>query len=158
MSAKIIPDNINIKIFSRNINVCGMDECWEWKGYTNEHGYEVWSKRLSKAKIVRFLAHRVSFQILGKKILDENKVIDHKCKNRKCVNPLHLRQVTIAINTTENSDNFTAKNKLKTSCVRGHEFTKENTYIRIRKGNIGRQRLFCMKARHERGRLKKVNI
>lgn len=55
--------------------------------------------------------------------------IDHRCRVRACCNVKHLRVVTHKVNTTENSDSVGAKNKVKTHCPRGHEFTPRNTRI-----------------------------
>jgi hypothetical protein len=48
------------------------------------------------------------------------------CRNRACVNPNHLRQVTPKINTIENSNSIQAINSKKTHCKRGHSLTGYN--------------------------------
>lgn len=80
--------------------------------------------------------------------------IDHQCRVRACCNVDHLRVVTKKVNTTENSNSVGAKNKVKTHCPKGHEFTPENT--KIAKKNGARACRQCHKednkARNERKR------
>lgn len=49
-------------------------------------------------KSVTFLAHRASWTYTHGKIPD-GMVVDHMCRNRRCVNPDHLRLLTLARNT-----------------------------------------------------------
>lgn len=101
-------------------------ECWDLKNRRPARGYRhYWMKSLG----VSILAHRLSFFIHYGSI-DSTLVIDHKCRNRFCVNPAHLRNVPQKLNATENSSGVTAINKAKTHCKRGHEFTPENTQIK----------------------------
>ena len=75
------------------------------------------------------LAHRWVLEQEGRPA-PEGLVIDHVSeKNRACVNPAHLRAVTIPENVLQNSSGGGARNKAKTHCKRGHEFTPENTYV-----------------------------
>lgn len=62
------------------------------------------------------------------------------CPHRACVNPAHLRVVTHAVNTLT-GNGFAAANARKTHCIRGHEFTTENTLPR--RGRYGRRCRTC---------------
>ncbi len=96
-------------------------ECWLWQGHVDKNtGYgrivENGEKRPRKLQ-----AHRVSLLVHGIK-LEENLVVDHICRTRACVNPDHLRQVTLGVNTLENSASIQAANKKKTHCPRQHPY------------------------------------
>ncbi len=112
--AREIPRFENHERFLKFIGVSG--ECWEWQGSITEDGY-------GRFHIIDgdYPAHRVSFSIF-KHSPSEFLVIDHVCRNRSCVNPEHLREVTENTNTLENSLSGAAINKNKTVCIRGHEF------------------------------------
>lgn len=97
------------------------DSCWEWLG-TKWYGYG----KFMIYGLINFRAHRYSLLIHGIEI-PKNKVVDHICKNKACVNPEHLRVVSHRENTLFNSNGIAAKNAIKTHCKRGHEFNKENT-------------------------------
>lgn len=102
--------------------------CWQWMGgIEKKTGYGYFSIKVG-GKFVKRKAHRVAYQLFEKN-LDPSLVIDHECKNRFCVNTKHHRQVTIGVNSTENSIGVTAMNKSKTQCKNGHGFDDENTYI-----------------------------
>lgn len=116
------------------------DTCWIWKGRIQSGGYG----------IVRFegrdqYAHRVVFEIESGKI-PEGLQIDHLCRNRRCVNPSHLEPVTQKENILRGTG-VSARNAAKTHCVRGHEYTIENSYLRPDGG--GKQCRICIKARTE---------
>ena len=99
------------------------DSCWEWIACINSHGYGAFSLN-GKSE----LSHRLSYENKYEKI-PEGLDLDHLCRNRKCVNPDHLEAVTRQTNLLR-GDTICAKNKQKTHCSEGHEFTTENTYIR----------------------------
>lgn len=99
--------------------------CWLWMaGGTTGHGYGA-IRASDKRRTLR--AHRVAWELYRGPI-PEGLVIDHLCRVRSCVNPDHLRVVTMAVNATENSDSQSAKNKIKTHCPSGHEYSAGNTY------------------------------
>jgi len=55
------------------------------------------------------------------------KVIEHECMNKSCVNPFHLREVTVRVNVMENSRCSAVAKSRQSQCVNGHRFTKKNT-------------------------------
>ena len=112
------------------------DECWEWQGSRRGDSYgQVYVAHKHRA------AHRFSFFLAH---CYYPPVVRHKCDNRVCVNPHHLEGGTQTENmrdVVERGRHFYAN---KTHCPRGHEYTKENTYIRP-KGN--RECRACRKER-----------
>lgn len=124
--------------FFKYLELIPFHTCWEWTGYLQKNnGYGL----IRNGKNME-LAHRISF-MLFKGPIKNNYVIDHICKNRSCVNPDHLRQVTNNQNTLFNSDSPSALNKNKTHCKNGHEYNETNSRISIykRKGYIRETRV-----------------
>lgn len=103
-------------------NVEKSNNCWIWTASLNNYGYGEF--RFNK-KLV--LAHRFSYEI-SKGFIPKDLTIDHLCRNRVCVNPEHLECVSMKVNILRGIG-IAAVNARKTHCKRGHEFTKENTYI-----------------------------
>ena len=92
-----------------------MSGCWLWMGHTSKgYGY------FSVSQQTR-LAHRCSFHYYIEPLVN-GMVIDHICRTRSCVNPLHLRQVSEKTNSLENSVSFAARNASKKHCLNGHEY------------------------------------
>lgn len=75
--------------FKPLVSIPDAESCWEWLGSTNKQtGY---GKKQMGGKT--HLAHRWVWEsMLGP--IPKGKVINHKCSNRKCVNPTHLEVVT----------------------------------------------------------------
>jgi len=73
------------------VSICG---CWEWQGRIH-NGYACFPAPGGNTK----WAHRVSYALFNGAIAEQMH-IDHQCRNRKCVNPAHLKQMT----PTENYD------------------------------------------------------
>lgn len=89
-------------------------DCWEWTGFVNVNGY---------GKAGRGWAHRVVWATLVGPI-PEGLVLDHLCKNRRCVNPDHLEPVT-QLENNRRGDGTVGR----THCVGGHALTPENVYV-----------------------------
>jgi hypothetical protein len=88
--------------------------CWLWLGSVSEAGYGRYGSKL---------AHRLVYQQYVGTIADGYE-IDHLCRNRGCVNPSHLEQVT----HKENMDRANL-----TSCRSGHVRTANNTKVYLNK-------------------------
>lgn len=109
------------KILKSNISI--EYGCWVWTGTKFASGYA----RLYLEPRQSIRVHRMSFLIFNGPLIP-GLVIDHKCRNKICINPNHLRQVSNSVNSIENSNSVSAINIAKTHCKNGHEFTEENTY------------------------------
>jgi hypothetical protein len=112
--------------------------CWEWTAVPDSSGYGTMTVFRKKDR-----AHRVSYEIFIGKIPADLE-IDHLCRNRKCFNPLHLQAVSSRVNCLR-GESIASKNANKTECVHGHEFSAQNTYIRIDGG--GRMCRECSRIR-----------
>lgn len=114
-----------LKRFEEKFIKKSIDECWPWI-YGKHRGYG----RFSFDGRPAALAHRVSY-ILYSGEIPKGMLIIHKCDNKICVNPNHLeigtqkQNVHDAIYRAKSHRNVREKNK--THCVHGHEYTKENT-------------------------------
>jgi len=104
------------------------DSCWEWQASLTDKGYGQFFD-----KGVRILAHRYSYKLRFGKI-PEGLFLCHTCDNPKCVNPDHLKPGT----QKDNIQDMIAKgrrfcrNKNKTHCIRGHEFSGHNLIIKAK--------------------------
>ena len=120
--------------------------CWLWTDKLRPNGYgEInWGKTQ--------LAHRVTYELLVGSI-PEGLVLDHVvCDVRHCVNPNHMEPTTIWENVLRGSGP-TAVNARKTHCIRGHEFTTENTICET--DSQGRNHRACRECKRTRNRVYK---
>ena len=69
-------------------------------------------------------AHR-AYYLMYKAAIPDGLVIDHLCRNRLCVNPLHLEAVTLVENTMR-GESLWAQNARKTHCANGHSIEGHN--------------------------------
>lgn len=83
--------------------------------------------------------------------------LDHLCRDRRCVNPDHLEPVTHRENLLRSPLALAAINARKTHCIRGHEFTPENTLWRYPAGRQPRRecRTCASASKRRRARLRR---
>ncbi len=94
--------------------------CWEWQGSL----YKGYAKFNDDG--VAHKAHRYSYEMHVGPIPD-GLVLDHLCRNRRCVNPKHLEPVTDAVNILRGVSP-PAMNAQKTHCQNGHLLSGPNVY------------------------------
>jgi hypothetical protein len=92
----------------------------------NVTGYTLvaWKLRGELRKSVRHL-HRLVFEKWYGRKIGKGMTIDHLCRNRACINPNHLEEVTLKENLAR-GNGIGARNTAKTHCPQGHEYNEEN--------------------------------
>ena len=119
--------------------------CWEWTGKVNNFGY---GQCQFAGRAMQ--SHRVSYEWTYREI-PNGKVIDHICRNRKCVNPSHMEAVTIGENVLRGLSPWAIR-KRQTHCTRGHLLDGNNLKIR---SNGTR---FCRECDKERAQLRRKEV
>lgn len=91
------------------------EACWYWAGtlIADGYGHFCWKGK-------KILAHRMMYEISYGPI-PSGMVIDHLCRNRRCVCPWHLEPVTPRENALRGIS-FTAVNAKKAACPAGHPY------------------------------------
>jgi hypothetical protein len=97
--------------------------CVLWTGSTMWKGY---GRFFVDGKTIR--AHRFSYALSGD--LPSHLQLDHLCRNRLCVNPLHLEAVTARQNVMRSPIAPARINAEKTHCPKGHSYSGANLFVR----------------------------
>jgi hypothetical protein len=98
------------------------DECWTLTTRPYKASYSYF-----KFKGERVRGHRFAYELIRGPIL-KGFQLDHICRNRACVNPFHLEEVTAKINILR-GNSFAVTNAKKIICLRGHPLAGNNLYI-----------------------------
>jgi hypothetical protein len=116
--------------------------CWEWTQALTSAGYG--KVQLPTGKTGS--AHRRAYELTHGPIPD-GLVIDHLCRNKRCVRPDHLEAVTVARNTQRGLSSF----DLTGMCRSGRHPMESGDDYRIRRGRV-RNCVHCTREGNERRR------
>lgn len=123
--------------------VVAQSGCWEWTGRLNGSGYGAFTVGSIEG------AHRVSYSWFVAQI-PVGLEIDHLCRNKRCVNPLHLEAVT-------KSENQLRAIAARGCCRNGHPLSPDTTRVwSVGGGRSARYCLTCKRASNAKARGKHV--
>jgi hypothetical protein len=113
--------------------------CWMWQGWTDVKGYA--KTRWGGNSDVR--VHRLTYEVF-RRALDASEVLDHRCRNRACVNPWHLEPIDVGENTRRGA-------RASGWCRNGlHLMTPANLIVRYRDGLPRYECKACKEARRRK--------
>lgn len=113
--------------FWHHVDIKHEDECWEWNGYCDNHGYGI-----INYNGIKEIAPRLAYQLYYNKEFIRNKdtqiFICHTCDNPKCCNHLHLFE------GTHHDNYYDMINKRRHSMGEGQHLSKltEDIVVAIR--------------------------
>lgn len=117
-----------------------VNECWLWTGWKNKQGYGDLDSTIKGTR----RAHRVIYEsVFGK--IEDDRPLDHLCRNNSCINPFHLEVVSSYENLMRGI-NIASINKKKTHCHKGHPLEGTNVFLikcPTAKGGFARQCRAC---------------
>lgn len=93
----------------------GPSGCWPWMGAQDGHGYGHLTVDCKSKK-----AYRVAYELAHGPITPGFDV-DHRCHNKICVNPLHLRAIT----HKQNGENLRGASRNSKTGIRGVSWHKQ---------------------------------
>lgn len=114
-----------------------LGNCWVWTGAHVPQGYGSIQHDGRQHP-----AHRISW-LLSYGVMP-TKHINHLCRNRSCVRPSHLEDVSNRENLLDSPITKATVNAAKTHCPQGHPYSPENTRV---VGRGLRQCIICVRER-----------
>lgn len=102
--------------------------CWEWTAATAGDGYGWLFARKTNGRKTSIYSHQFSYEFFNHVEIPSGLTVDHICRNMICVNPFHLRLLSLVDNILCGQAG-PANNKRKIYCKRGHPLSGENLYI-----------------------------
>lgn len=140
-----------LRYFERYSKYVPFSGCWVWTGALTT-GYGT-AYIPAKGHV---LLHRFAYEVLRGPI-PSGLCLDHLCRVRNCWNPDHLEPVTNKENLLRGVG-CSAINAAKTHCLRGHEYTTDNTAIQQHKRGPRRICKTCRSTRYRRERATAVAL
>jgi len=133
--------------------------CWNWTGYLGPGGYgRVWLRN------AEWQVHKMIYELLVGPI-PAGCILHHRCKNRRCCNPAHLKVVTQAEHLEIDPVHHVRRPRPEPSvprCRKGHELTDANVLLRRDHGKLVRSCRACAEAalrrKNERRRLRRAAL
>ncbi len=111
-------DDIFMKRLMEKVTI-NENGCWLVNQSLDPDGYHITSY---KGKSQR--CHRIVYELTHGKIPDDLVCDHYHCDTRNCMNPDHMMITT----SKENTQRGISYNRNKTHCIKGHEFTEQNTW------------------------------
>ena len=106
-------------------------DCWVWTGTKWRNGYgQAWIRETKRT----ICAHRLAWQLTRGPIPDDMQ-LDHRCHNRACVNPDHLRLAT----NKQNNENMSGLRSDNSTGYRGVRLEKRTGKYYARAFHHGRE-------------------
>lgn len=131
MVRRYVVKKSNMERFWDYVEKSNDDDCWEWVGCIKKGYGSFWVRDDNYKNGGRMIsAHRFIYEALVGPV-EKGEIVHHTCEFKLCVNPKHLEKFSsYGQHTVQgHSNSLPAINKAKTHCIRGHEFTPENTLM-----------------------------
>ena len=96
--------------------------CLIWKGTTVKSKLR-YGQFFDGKKTV--MAHRWIYERWHGRKIANGMTIDHQCNNSLCVNPTHLKEMSLRENIMRSSKSACSVNAKKSSCPQGHPYDRE---------------------------------
>ena len=136
--------NTTYENFLNKIKIDLTTGCWDWQGSLNWQGYGKFRMNGTVST-----PHRWSYEYFTGKGVASDRHVDHLCRNRRCVNYLHLEVVTPAENNRRGI--IACATPQETHCPYGHAY-EGNAYF----GKTGGRT--CIKCAKKRNKLNKQRL